>query len=235
MKIKNIMLSGLVAVVLIGCGGPSAIMIKPDATKNIRSIAILEIKKPIYRVMDLGSATPWGAIAEQNRAKEIQPKFLGILKKEKFSFHKYLTSQLHRLLRKQGYKTFAIKVKRDEKDIFLKNYAKYKSSKVDALLDINALTAGYVVENAMFSSNWRPETKTFVRLINRRDEAILYQDTLMYGYHNPFMSGFDLDAPEKYQFDEREDLFKAGNKVIVGGLKDAANQVAAHIAKQLKK
>jgi len=235
MKIRNIVLWGFVAIISLGCGGPSSIMIKPDATKNIRSIAILEIKQPFYQMMDLSSATPWGAISEQNRAKEIKPKFVGILKKEKFSFNKYLTNELHKSLRKAGYKTYAIKVKRDEKEIFLKSYAKYKSAKVDALLDLTPVSAGYVVQQPMISSFWRPETKAFVRLVNARDGAILYQDTLMYGYHNTFMSAVDLDAPKKFHFEEREDIFKAGNKVIVNGLKDAATQVAAYIGKQLEK
>lgn len=235
MNIRNIILLISVAVVSFGCGGPSSILVKPGATKNIRSIAILEIKEPLYQVMDLSSTTAWGAIAEQDRAKEIKPKFVGILKKERFSFNKYLTSQLHRSLRKEGYKTYSIKVKRSEKSLFLASYKKYKSSKVDALLDINPLTAGYVVENALFSSHWRPETKTYVRLVNAKDESIIFQDTLMYGYHNPFMSGFDLDAPKKYHFEERKDIFKAGNKIVIAGLKDAAKSVAAHVAKELKK
>ncbi len=225
----------VVVVVSSGCGGPSAVLFKPDATKNIRSIAILEIKEPLYQVMDLSSATPWGAIHEQDRAKEIKPKFVGVLKKEKFSFNKYLTKELHRSLRKAGYKTYSIKVKRAEKTMFLKDYNKYNSLTVDALLDVSPLTAGYVVENALISSHWRPETKTFVRLVNVKDGAILYQDTMMYGYHNPFMSGVDLDAPKKFHFDEREDIFKAGSKTVVAGLKDAANSVAKEIGKQLKK
>jgi len=235
MKIRNIIFLLSLAIISVSCGGPSAISVKPETTKNIRSIAILEIKEPFYQMMDLSSATPWGAIAEQNRAKEIKPKFVSILKKENFSFNKYLTKQLHRSLRKSGYKTYAIKVKRDEKDIFLKSYAKYKSTKVDALLDVTPITAGYVVESVLISGYWRPETKTYVRLVNSRDETVIYQDTLMYGYHNPFMSGFDLDAPKKFHFEERADIFKADNKTIVAGLKDAANKVAEHIGEQLKK
>lgn len=236
MNIRNIILLAFVALISVGCGnGITSIAIKPNAVKNIRSIAILEIKKPTYQVMDFASATPWGAIAEQNRAKEIHPKFVGILNKEKFTFNKYLTKELHRALRKAGYKTYAIKVKRKDGKLFLDNYKKYSSSKVDALLDVAPFTAGYALENYLLSNFWRPENKTFVRLVKARDGAVLYEDTLMYGYHNPFMSGFELDAPKKYHFDNRDDLFKAGNKVIVGGLKDAAKSVAAHIAKQFKK
>lgn len=230
---KILLLSSL--LILTGCGGPSSIMIKPGATKNIRSIAILEVKEPVYQVMDLGSATPWGAIAEQNRAKEIYPKFVGILKKEKFSFNKYLSKELHRALRKSGFKTYSIKVKRDAAGKFIENYTKYSSSKVDALLDIAPLTAGYVVENGIISNHWRPETKTYVKLLRAKSGEVLYQDTMMYGYHNPFMSGVDLDAPKKFHYQERADIFKAGNKKIIAGLKDAAKQVAMHVAKQFKK
>lgn len=112
MKIINIILWFVIAIISAGCGGPSAIMVKPEALKNVRNIAILEINEPFYQIMDLGSSTPWGAIAAQSDAKEIKPKFVALLKKEKFSFEKNLTQELHRSLRKSGYKTFAIKVKR---------------------------------------------------------------------------------------------------------------------------
>ena len=235
MKIRTTFLSIFIAVVSISCGGgPSSILLKADATKNIRRIAILEIKEPLYQMVDLGSSTPWGAISAQNDAKEIKGTFDNVLKKEKFEFNKYLTQELHRSLRQAGFKTFAIKVKRADAGKFLESYEKYKTAKIDALLDVATITAGYVVENFITSSHWRPETKTLVRLVNARDGAILYQETLMYGYHNPFMSGVDLDAPEKFHYQNRADIFKAGNKAIVDGLKDAANKVALYVGNQLK-
>lgn len=88
MKIINIILWFVIAIISAGCGGPSAIMVKPEALKNVRNIAILEINEPFYQIMDLGSSTPWGAIAAQSDAKEIKPKFVALLKKEKFSFEK---------------------------------------------------------------------------------------------------------------------------------------------------
>lgn len=236
MKIKNIILWFGVAIFSAGCGGPSAIMIKPEALKNVRNIAILEINEPLYQMVDIGSATPWGAISARNDAIEIKPTFVALLKKEKFSFKKSLTQELHRSLRKAGYKTFAIKVNRPAGlGKFLESYKKYNSPKIDALLDVTTVSAGYVVENGLTSSHWRPESKTLVRLVNARDSSILYQDTMMYGYHNPFMSGIDLDAPKQFHFNEREDIFKAGSKVVVAGLKDAAKKVAIEVGKQLKK
>jgi len=210
-------------------------MVKPEALKNIQKVAILEINEPVYQMMDLGSSTPWGAIAAQNAAKEIHPTFVKILKKEKFSFKTSLTQELHRALRQAGYKTYAVKVARKDKGKFLEDYKKYSGLKVDALLDVSPVTNGYAVENVMISNHWRPEAKTIVRLVNTRDGATLYQDTMMYGYHNPFMSGVDIDAPKQFHFNERDDIFKAGDKVLVAGLKDASKKVANEIAKQLKK
>ena len=235
MKIKSIVLLFAIAVFSVACGGPSAVMIKPEVKSQIRSIAVLEIKEPIYRMMDLGSSTPWGAVAAASDAKEIKPKFDAILKKEKFKFNKYLANQLHKSLRRAGYKTYAIKAQRAEAGKLLEDYKKYNRSKVDALLDVAVVSAGYVVENVITSNHWRPETRVFVRLVNAKTGEILHQDIMMYGYHNPFMSGVDLDAPKEYHFDEREQIFKAGNKVIVAGLKDAATKVASEVGKQLKK
>lgn len=235
LKIKIIMLLSVISIVSVGCGGPSAVMVKPDALKNIRTVAILEIKKPLQRIMDMGSSTPWGAISAQNDMKEIQPRFDAILKKEKFAFNLALTQELHKALRHAGYKTYAIKVERADAAKLLEDYSKFKSRKVDALLDVAVVSSGYVVENVITSNFWRPEARVFVRLVNASDGTILYQDTMMYGYHNPFMSGVDIDAPEKFHFSAREDIFKAGNKVLVAGLKDASKKVAQQISKELKK
>ena len=235
MKIKNILLGAIVAVISAGCGGPSAIMVKPGALKNVRNIAILEMSEPVYRMMDLGSATPWGAASAASDAQEIKPKFESILKKEKFAFNKSLTQELHRSLRREGYKTFSIKVKRKASGKFIEDYKKYNLSKIDALLDVTPMTAGYVVQHVMTSNFWRPEAKAHVRLVNARDGSILHQDTMNYGYYNPFFSGVDIDAPKKFHFEDRADVFKAGNKVIIAGLKDAAKKVAIEVGKQLKK
>ena len=134
MKIKNIILWFVIAIISAGCGGPSAIMVKPKALKNIRNVAVLEMDAPVYRMMDLGSATPWGAASAASDAQEIQPKFESILKKEKFAFNKSLTQELHRSLRRAGFKTFAIKVKRTARGKFIENYKKYNLAKIDALV-----------------------------------------------------------------------------------------------------
>lgn len=235
MKIKNIILLLAVSIISFGCGGPSAITVKPSQLKNIKNIGILEIQEPGYRMMDLGSATPWGAASAASDAQEIHPKFMSVLKKERFSFNKYLAQELHRSLRRAGYKTYSVKVKRTGPIKLLENYKKYNSPKIDALLDVAAITAGYVIQHGMMSTHWRPETRTFVKLVNARDASILHQDIMMYGYHNPFMSGVDIDAPEKFHYQERADIFKAGNKAVVAGLKDAAKKVAMELGKQLKK
>lgn len=234
-KIKTILLLAFISAVSTGCGGPSAITVKPDALKNIHSIAVLEIKKPLQRMMDLGSSTPWGAISATNDMKEIQPRFDAILKKEKFSFNTALTRDLYKALKHAGYKTYSLKVKRPDAAKLLEDYSQFKSKKVDALLDVAVVSSGYVVENFITSNFWRPEARVFVRLVNTSDGTILYQDTMMYGYHNPFMSGVDIDAPEKFHFSERADIFKAGDKTLIAGITDASKKVAQEISHQLKK
>ena len=234
-KIKIIVLLAFVTLVSTGCGGPSAVMVKPDALKNIRSIAVLEIKKPVQRIMDLGSSTPWGAASAHNDMKEIQPRFDAVLKKEKFAFNTALTQDLYKALRHAGYKTYALKVKRPDAAKLLEDYSQFKSRNVDALLDVVVVSSGYVVENFITSNFWRPEARVFVRLVNANDGTTIYQDTMMYGYHNPFMSGVDIDAPDKYHFSERADIFKAGDKTLIAGLYDASKKVAQQISKQLKK
>lgn len=235
MNIKNIILSMGIALILLGCGGITLVAMKPDAMSNIHSIAVFEMKEPPYIMMDLSSGTPWGAIAEKNRAEEIKPKFMGIINKEKFVFKDYLSQKVHSSLNKAGYKTYAVKVDRNAESAYIPSYEKYKNLKVDALLDIVPLGAGYTVQQPIVSSFWRSYAEVLVRVVDAKTGAILYEDRLMYGHHNPFISSVDLDAPKKYQFNEREDIFKAGDKVIIAGLKDGANQIAGYIGSKLRK
>ncbi|MBT9568381.1 MAG: hypothetical protein IV085_08795 [Thiobacillus sp.] len=56
----------------------------------------------------------------------------------------------------------------------------------------------------------------------------------MYGYHNPFMSGTDLDAPKAYYFKDKNSLFADSDKLLAG-MQDSVNAVTHKVAENLSR
>jgi hypothetical protein len=71
-------------------------------------------------------------------------------------------------------------------------------------------------------------------MLGSRNHNTIFADKYMYGYHKPFMSGTDIDAPKAYQFEDKEALFKDSNK-LVDGMEQSLVAVADQIAGALKK
>lgn len=234
---KQLLLNLFMLMFITACGAPDNISIKPETTKNIRTIAIIEAEEAPLRMMNLGSgAAAFGAIggaaiAAGSKAEQLQI----ILKHESFDFSKQLVSDLKRSLASSGYKVSVIKANRKDKYKLMEDYSGVNSNGADAIIDVVITNIGYVTEHFMFSPEWRPESRVFIKMITSRDQQVIYQDTMMYGYHNPFMSGVDIDAPKQFQFENEESVFKAGNKIIVAGLKDASAKIAGHVGEALKK
>jgi hypothetical protein len=65
-----------------------------------------------------------------------------------------------------------------------------------------------------------------------RNGAKVYGETLMYGYHNTFMAGTDLDAPGSYFFVGYNALLRDPAK-LREGLDIGMDMITAHVVKQL--
>lgn len=225
------------ALLLLTACAPSELSIKTEDKKSIKTIAILQIEKPQLRMLNLGSAMgAMGAIGGALIAAGSESeKLYKMLNSKKFSFQNQLTRDLQQQLKKAGYKTIVVKVPRPDSRELLDDYSKLRIKNADAILDVVVTNYGYVTEHFMFSPHWRPEARAYVALAKPMGSKVIYQDSMMYGYHNPFMSGVSLDAPEAFQFEEQEDVFKAGTPKIISGLKDASMKIALHISDALRK
>ena len=224
-------------VLLLTACAPSAVSIRPEDKNSIKTIAILQIEEPQLRMLNLGSGmAAMGAIGGAAIAASSESERLfKALKSKKFSFRNQLTRDLQQQLKKAGYKTIVVKVPREDTRSLLGDYSKLRIKNADAILDVVVTNYGYVTEHFMFSPHWRPEARAFVALAKPMDNKVIYQDAMMYGYHNPFMSGVELDAPKAFHFAEQEDVFKAGASKIISGLKDASLKIALHSSNTLKK
>ena len=81
-----------------------------------------------------------------------------------------------------------VKVPREDSRSLLGDYSKLRIDGADAILDVVVTNYGYVTEHFMFSPHWRPEARVFVAMAKPMGAEPIYQDEMMYGYHNPFMS-----------------------------------------------
>lgn len=223
--------------VLSGCGGGKMVL-KPDAINQVKTVALLQISEPSYRMMNLGSpAGAMGAIGAVTIAlngKEAVKSIDGVIADNNFSFSDSLTNEITAQLEKSGFNVNVINVNRAENKL-LEDYSGISTDGADALIDVVVSNAGYVTEHFMFSPEWRPEARVMISMRTTDNSETIYSETLMYGYHNPMMSGTDLEAAEEYKFEKKEAVFEAGDDVVLGGLRDATQSIASHIATQLRK
>lgn len=239
MKIlRTVSLVGILLALLTGCGANKVSLTKQDK-QGLRSIAIVKIDKPFYHMTNKGSGAAAfgviGALAASSDVVTLTGRLNKVVKKKRFNVNLEFEKQLKNELKRIGYKVHFIKLKRADKNKSFENFKNMKYRKADAILDVVVQSAGFSTEHFMMSPDWRPEIKAVVGLGKPGAHNLIYSETFMYGYHNPFMSGTDLDAPKNFMFDDEEDVFKGNGKVIIAGLKGAIKSIARQITEQLKK
>lgn len=210
---------------------------------GIESITLVSVPEPLeYVTMNKGSAAgALGAIGGALMALDGYEKtkgLLGALARSKFSFSEQLTQDLSATLGAGGYRVAMATADRGGRpDKLLDDYAAIwaASGESDALLDVSVVNVGYSTEHFMFSPFWRPDVMVRASLVLRTTGERLYEERIMYGYHNMFMSGAKLDTPKEYQFADQDALNAADDATLINGLKDASRRIAAHIAEKMIK
>ena len=242
MKFRSVLLVVMVAAVsvLSACGVSVPIKKDSQVLTGIRTLAIVKVPEPFeYSVINRGSAATafvGGAIGGAMMALDAQKDqkgLLGALARARFSFADQLTADLKKSLGAAGYAVKVIEVPRGNPAKFLDDHAKLMTEGADAVLDVAVTSVGYSTEHWMFSPFWRPEAWLKVGLYSKAGGEPVYAQTLMYGYHNPLATAIDLDAPAAYRFDSKEAMEAAGDNILIGGLKDASQAIAAKVAEQL--
>lgn len=127
-----------------------------------------------------------------------------------------------------------VSVPRETPGKLLESYDGIDTADVDAIMDVAIESMGYATEHPLLSPHWRPSAVMHVALIDSHTHEKLYAEKFMYGYHNPFLSGTDLEAPSRYHFKNRESLFADSTK-LVSGLQDSVVAVTHQVADNLAK
>lgn len=238
---KKLLLTGLLvigAITLSGCGS-APVKLKAEDKVGLNTIAIIQPEKAPVQMINAGSGMaalgPVGGAAIGAEADSLSGQLQKRLSAHNFSVEEKLSHYLTVELKRAGYDIRQVKLKRPEEYELIESYKNINYDKADALLDTVILSAGYKTEHFMFSPYWRPSMHVKVALGRPGSEKPIYAETFMYGYHNPIMSATDVESPEKFHFDEPEEVFAAGDQMILAGLEDAAKSIAAKIAAQLAK
>lgn len=226
------------AVLLSGCGS-APVALRPDATGRIKTVALITVSEPqAYVANDFGNpGLMFGAVggivagtSSANAGKSLNQ----IVQGAGYSAGEDFTRSMQALLAKAGYSVSVIKVPREKAGELLSTYESIDTGGADAVMDMAIQSMGYATEHPMFSPHWRPASIVYVALVDSRTREKLYSEKFMYGYHNPFMSGTNLDAPKTYHFKDKDSLFADSDK-LVAGMKDSVNAVTRKVAENLSK
>lgn len=229
--IQHIARWGLVtlALVLAGCG-PAQVAVKPDALNQVREIALVRVAEPPgYIAGDFGNpGVMFGAIggvvagvSSANAGKTVDD----LARAANFKAGARLTELLRAGLIAKGYQVRVVDAAHPAPGKLLDDVSVVPAGTADTILDVAIQQIGYATEHPMFSPFWRPTAQVQVELTSRSNSQALYSEKFMYGYHNPFMSATDLDAPATYRFDNRDAMFADADK-LVAGMDDAIRAVA---------
>jgi len=223
---------------LSGCS-TSPVAVRPDALSNINTVALITVSEPsAYITNDFGNPGMLlggigGAVAgasSASAAKDLQQ----ISREAEFAAGEQLTSSLQEQLTKAGYKVTLISAPHPKPGKLIQSYEGVDAGNADAILDVAIESIGYATEHPMFSPHWRPASVVHVALIDSRTHEKLYSEKFMYGYHNPLMSGTDLEAPETYHFKSKENLFSDNTKLLAG-MQNSIDAVTIKVASKLSK
>lgn len=226
------------AVLLTGCGSAPVAM-RPDTTSRIKTVALITVSEPqAYVANDFGNPGMMfgavGGIVAGTSSANAGMSLNQIAQGAGYAAGEDFTRSMQTLLTKAGYSVSVIKVPREKTSELLSTYESVDSGGADAVMDLAIQSMGYATEHPMFSPHWRPASIVHVALVDSRTREMLYSEKFMYGYHNPFMSGTNLDAPKTYHFKDKDSLFADSIK-LVDGMKDSVNAVTRKVAEKLSK
>lgn len=210
----------LSVALLSGCGA-SQVAVKPELKAQVQRIALIRVTEPpAYVANDFGNpgmmfGAVGGAMAGVS-AMSAGERVNKIARDAKFAVGERYTTALQAKLQSLGYEVRVIDAERIKPEKLLEDYTKVDTQGTDAILDIALQNVGYATEHPMLSPHWRPSAQVQVAMVTSASHTVVYQEKFMYGYHNPFMSGTDLDAPKSYHFKNRDALFADEAKLVAG-------------------
>ena len=229
----------LAAISVLAACGTTQMAVKPEATANVQTIALIKVDEPVsYTAQDFGNpgmmfGAVGGVVAGASTADATKTVHQVVVDAN-YDAGDHFTRLLKEKLSAAGYQVDIVAVRREKKHKLLENYDSVNTAGADAVLDVAIQSIGYATEHPMFSPHWRPASQVKVALIDVRTGETVYSEKFMYGYHNPFMSGTDIEAPETYHFGSAKELF-SDNEQLVSGIQHSVEAVTDQVQQNLQK
>jgi hypothetical protein len=218
-------------ITLVGCVGAPYKAYAPAQDASIKSIVLLTpMNPPDYILLNQGSGAKAfgliGALADASGDRAKTGKLDDLLKADQFDFGAAFSQALQQKLQGAGYTVSIEKVDR-KKPMAMAKYA--GGNATAAVIDTGVWHVGYANES-ITDQDFRPAIKVDVQLTSKG--KTLYSEALMYGYHNPFMKGTELDAPKEYYFDGYDKLVSDPGK-LRKGLDLGIDVLSSHVVDRL--
>jgi hypothetical protein len=236
MHIRKIVLLGaaLIGVTLSGCTANGGYKAYKAAAGDapIKAIVLLTPMNPDhYVIINQGTASSSlgmaGALAAMQGDGSKEAQMNTLLKNGGFDFGAQLTQRLQKKLTDAGYRVSTVAAERSKPMGMAKVPA--AAAQADAVIDTAIWHVGYG-NVSIIDTAYRPAIKVDVRMTRGGNKV--YGETLMYGYHNTFMAGTDLDAPGSYFFNGYDALLRDPAK-LREGLDIGMDMIVSHVAARL--
>ena len=228
---RKVFVAALIAcTTLTGCVGARYTEYTPSQDASLKSVVLLApMNPPDYLLMNQGSGAKAfgliGALADASGDRAKTNKLDDLLKAGQFDFSAELSKALQKKLQAAGY-TVSIETVERKKPMAM---AKYSGNAAGAVIDTGVWHVGYANES-ITDQDFRPAIKVDIQMTSKG--KTLYSEAVMYGYHNPFMKGTDLDAPKEYYFDGYDRLVSDPAR-LRKGLDLGIEAIASHVVGRL--
>lgn len=226
-------------VFLAGCASVPQQTFHRPTEQPLKKIALITIPDPaFYHAMDWANpglmfGAVGGAVAGAQMNAQTK-QFNNLISSKGLVKATLLSGELAAKLRQYGYEVVRVDLAHKKPSELLESYDGLANDKVDAILDVvfAPYGAGYSTVN-LFDREFRPDVRVKAKLVSKYSGKVLYSGVVMYGYHNPFMTATDLDAPKRYYFSDFDTLV-ANRDQAVEGIKAGFIAAADQIAEALK-
>jgi hypothetical protein len=227
MRLVSIAFAVCLGLITTGC----ATAIPYDRTSaNVTRVALVTPKLPDEASVQLQSSIGMsfglvGALVDAGLQENRDDAFNEVLDAQGFDATEVFMDRIREQLTAQGYTSVPLEMERDSD--FFPDAAEYPGiQNADAYLDIIVLAYGYAAAGIGDATPYRPHYHIRTRLTRVSDDAVLFEDTVVY---NPMVAAnqvVTVTADPAYQYVDFDTLMAAPPGQLIEGLRDAAIRTA---------
>jgi hypothetical protein len=231
---RTLLVLGAIAL-LAACQSMPSTTFDPSLRQSVKKVGIAPIGMPenaeVRILQSVGSNFGLiGALVEEGRAAGARGELSEVLAKTSYDFKIEFTTNALSAMNAAGFAAEQLPGKRAdaERGKFMKVVP--KNAGVDAVLDMYVVSVGFFAAGA--TTDYRPGCQFAARLVDPKDQKVLFQDQIMYGAVMPtYQKAIVLPGDPAATFKDRNAL-QADAPVTRDALKKAIDTCVAELGKQ---